>query len=65
MNKRRKLIVALGSGALVAPLRSFAQQRGKVWRVGFLALRHVATLGSDEVYGAGCVNSAISRARTL
>ena len=52
MNKRRKLIVALGSGALVAPLRSFAQQRGKVWRVGFLALRHVATLGSDEVYGA-------------
>jgi len=52
VNKRRKLIVALGSGALVAPLRSFAQQRGKVWRVGFLALRHVATLGSDEVYGA-------------
>ncbi len=39
MNNRRKLIVALGAGALAAPLGSFAQQQGKVWRVGFLALR--------------------------
>ena len=36
MNKRRKLIVALGAGVLTAPLRSFAQQRGKVRRIGFL-----------------------------
>ena len=36
MNKRRKLIVALGAGALAAPFGSFAQQQGKVWRVGFL-----------------------------
>jgi putative ABC transport system substrate-binding protein len=35
MNNRRKLIVALGAGALTAPLASFAQQQGKVWRVGF------------------------------
>lgn len=35
-NKRRKLIVAFGAGALAAPLRSVAQQQGKVWRVGFL-----------------------------
>lgn len=35
MNSRRKLIVALGAGALTAPLASFAQQQGKVWRVGF------------------------------
>jgi putative ABC transport system substrate-binding protein len=37
MNNRRKLIVALGAGALTAAFPSFAQQPGKVWRVGFLA----------------------------
>ena len=37
MNKRRKLIIALGAGALTAPFGSFAQQQGKVWRVGFLS----------------------------
>ena len=36
MNNRRKLLVALGAGALAAPLTSFAQQKGKVWRIGFL-----------------------------
>jgi putative ABC transport system substrate-binding protein len=36
VNNRRKLMVALGASALVVPLRSFAQQRGKVWRIGFL-----------------------------
>jgi putative ABC transport system substrate-binding protein len=35
MNKRRKLLVALGAGALAAPLSSLAQPT-KVWRVGFL-----------------------------
>jgi putative ABC transport system substrate-binding protein len=35
MNNRRKLIVALGAGTLAAPLASFAQEQGKVWRVGF------------------------------
>jgi len=35
---RRKLLVALGAGALAAPLTSFAQQKGKVWRIGFLGL---------------------------
>ncbi len=39
MNKRRKLFVALGAGALTAPLSVFAEQQGKVWRIGFLALR--------------------------
>ena len=38
MNNRRKIIIALGAGALAAPLYSFAQQQGKVWRVGFLLL---------------------------
>ena len=39
MNNRRKLVIALGAGALTAPFSSFAQQQGKVWRVGFLASR--------------------------
>ena len=38
MDNRRKLVLGLGAGALVAPLRSFAQQQGKVWHVGFLYL---------------------------
>ena len=33
---RRKLLVALGAGALTVSFGSFAQQQGKVWRVGFL-----------------------------
>jgi len=36
MNYRRKLIVALGAGVLAAPFGSFAQQQGKVWRIGYL-----------------------------
>ena len=31
MNNRRKLVIALGAGALTLPLASFAQQQGKVW----------------------------------
>jgi putative ABC transport system substrate-binding protein len=38
MNNRRKLLIALGACALTAPLHTFAQQQGKVWHVGFLAL---------------------------
>jgi putative ABC transport system substrate-binding protein len=33
---RRQLLVVLGKGALAAPLACFAQQQGKVWRVGML-----------------------------
>ena len=51
MNKRRKLGIALGVGALVSPFASFAQQQGKVWRVGFLALRHVNFVDTDYSYG--------------
>jgi len=31
MNNRRKVVIALGAGALAAPFGSFAQQQGKVW----------------------------------
>ena len=37
MNNRRKLIVALGAGALTHPFSSYAQPQGKVWRIGFLS----------------------------
>lgn len=36
MRNRRRLLLALGAGALAAPFRSIAQQRGKAWRVGVL-----------------------------
>ena len=41
MITRRKIVIALGAGALapfasLAPLAGFAQQQGKVWRVGLL-----------------------------
>ena len=34
--RRRQFLIALGASVLTAPLASFAQQKGKVWRVGFL-----------------------------
>jgi putative tryptophan/tyrosine transport system substrate-binding protein len=37
VNLRRKLLVALGAGALAAPFASFAQQQRKVWRIAFLS----------------------------
>ena len=36
MRNRRKLLVAIGAGALAAPLALFAQQPAKVYRIGFL-----------------------------
>lgn len=36
MNNRRKLLFALGAGTLAAPRVAFAQQQGKIWRIGFL-----------------------------
>ena len=52
MNARRSLILALGAAALATPLGTFAQQSGKVWRVGFLSpRRRPASLDSDY-YGA-------------
>ncbi len=52
MTTRRNLVLALGAASLVAPLGTFAQQQGKVWRVGFLSpRRRPASLDSDY-YGA-------------
>jgi len=41
---RRDLIIALAAVALGAPLAAFAQQKGKVWRIGFL---HAVSRPSD------------------
>lgn len=49
MNKRRKLIVAIGSVVLIEPYSSIAQQQEKVWCVGFLTLRNrPASLDSEN-----------------
>jgi putative ABC transport system substrate-binding protein len=48
MNNRRKLVIALGAGALTAPLTSFAQAQGKVWCVGFLSQQRLESFN----YGA-------------
>jgi putative ABC transport system substrate-binding protein len=37
MDDRRKLVIVLGAGALAAPFGVFAQQAGKVWRIGILS----------------------------
>jgi putative ABC transport system substrate-binding protein len=37
MNTRRKLVIALGAGALTAPIVAFAQQSAKDPRIGFLS----------------------------
>jgi putative ABC transport system substrate-binding protein len=50
MNNRRRLVIALGAGAVAIALPAFAQQ-GKVWRVGFLSLRRIEISGSDNYYG--------------
>lgn len=51
MNNRRRLVNALGAAVLPAPFGSFAQQQIRVWRVGFLAQRHMDFLDSDYQYG--------------
>jgi putative ABC transport system substrate-binding protein len=52
MNNRRKLLIMFGAGALAAPLYSFAQPQGKVWRIGFLSARNrPVSLDADEYGG--------------
>jgi len=52
VNNRRKLIVALGASALSAPFDLFAQQQGKVWRVGFLSLSERPTSFDSNYIGS-------------
>jgi putative ABC transport system substrate-binding protein len=51
---RRKLIMALSAVALGAPLAAFAQQKGKVWRIGFLGTTSASGIaGRVEALRAG------------
>ena len=52
MNNRRKLVIAIGAGALAGPLRSFAQQQSKIWRVGVLSARRSPASLELDYYGA-------------
>ena len=55
MNTRRRIVLALGAGALAAPLASFAQQKpAKVARIGFLGTASASAYASRvEVLRAG------------
>ena len=48
---RRRLLGAVALCAIGAPFGSFAQQSGRVWRVGFLALRRPVSLEFDQFGG--------------
>ena len=53
MNKRRELIFAISASALIAPLSTFAQQQGRIWRIGFLSqIVRPASLSDTYNYGA-------------
>jgi putative ABC transport system substrate-binding protein len=39
MNNRRKLVIAIGAGALASPFPSLAQSKTKIWRIGYLSVR--------------------------
>jgi hypothetical protein len=59
MNNRRKLVIALGAGALAVPLGSFAQQAVKIRRIGFLSSIEVSHRAFAWVYryryGTKCI----------
>ena len=64
MNNRRKLIVALGAGALSAPLASFAQQ-AKVFRIGWLSNGTPANSPFFEAFRGGMRDLGYIEGRNL
>jgi len=51
MMNRRKLLVVLGLWLAASPLACLAQPQNRIWRIGFLALRHVDFVETDYYYG--------------
>lgn len=49
---RRKLLMALATAAFGAPIAAFAQQKGKVWRVGFLS-QNPRPASPSDILGSG------------
>src|ERR1700682_2289917 len=62
MNNRRKLLVALGAGALAltAPPSALGQQQDKVWRIGYLDLA-----SRQSAVDGGRVDAVLSGMREL
>jgi putative ABC transport system substrate-binding protein len=58
MNNRRKLLITLGAGALAVPFAVFAQQQGKVWRIGFIS-------STSQRSGQGDVDAIVRGLRQL
>lgn len=58
MNNRRKLVMALGACALAAPFGCFAQQPGKVRRIGFIS-------SVSQASGQADVDAIVRRLREL
>ena len=67
MNTRRKLLIALGSGALAAPLAPFAQQQpAKIARIGFLGTETAsAYLSRVEALRAGLRELGYAEGRNI
>jgi putative ABC transport system substrate-binding protein len=66
MNNRRKLIIALGAGAIAGPFSSFAQKQAKVWRIAFLASsKPVSNPGELDPYGAAFVGEMQAAGHTF
>ena len=66
MNKRRKLIVAIGAGALATPPGSFAQQPAKMYRIGFLSSESPSSYRTRlEALRAGRISDVIAVAETI
>ena len=70
MNRRRKLVIAIGAGALAAPLASFAQQpTTTMHRIGFFGPTSAAAIASrlaafragmnDLGYGGGVLAGGV------
>jgi putative ABC transport system substrate-binding protein len=52
MTTRRELLIALGAAAVAEPLQSFAQQQGKVRRIGYLSARRRPNSLESDFRGA-------------
>jgi len=67
MNDRRRLLVALGAGALAVPLLSFAQQQpAKIPRIGFLGLASASGYASQvEALRAGLHDLGYAEGKNL
>ena len=48
MIARRKLLIAWGLGAVTLPLTSFAQEKAKIWRIGFLGTTSASGFGIES-----------------